>query len=72
MKYTLLGYQLGLHLLTLKMKYVYMFSEFCRHKQNELEVERGTEIHNTTVVVVNHCFTSLFGTKGLLSDIIIR
>ena len=23
------------------------------------------------VVVVNHCFTSLFGTKGLLSDIII-
>ena len=21
------------------------------------------------VVVVNHCFTSLFGTKGLLSDI---
>ena len=25
-----------------------------------------------TVVVVNHCFTSLFGTKGLLSDIVIR
>ena len=24
------------------------------------------------VVVVNHCFTSLFGTKGLLSDNIIR
>ena len=24
------------------------------------------------VVVVNHCFTSLFGTKGILSDIIIR
>ena len=24
------------------------------------------------VVVVNHCFTSLSGTKGLLSDIIIR
>ena len=24
------------------------------------------------LVVVNHCFTSLFGTKGLLSDIIIR
>ena len=23
-------------------------------------------------VVVNHCFTSLFGTKGLLSDIILR
>ena len=36
--YTLLGYQLGLHLLTLKVKYVYMFSECCRHKQNELEV----------------------------------
>ena len=24
------------------------------------------------VVVVNNCFTSLFGTKGLLSDFIIR
>ena len=24
------------------------------------------------VVVVNHCFTSLFGTNGLLSDIVIR
>ena len=24
------------------------------------------------VVVVNLCFTSLFGTKGLLSDIVIR
>ena len=24
------------------------------------------------VVVVNHCFTLLFGTKGLLSDIIIQ
>ena len=24
------------------------------------------------VVVVNHCFTSLFGTKGLLSNIVIR
>ena len=24
------------------------------------------------VVVVNHCFTSVFGTKGLLSDIVIR
>ena len=23
-------------------------------------------------VVVNHCFTSLFGTNGLLSDIVIR
>ena len=23
------------------------------------------------VVVVNHCFTSLFGTNGLLSDIVI-
>ena len=26
----------------------------------------------TVVVVVNHCFTSLFGTKGLLSDIVMR
>ena len=24
------------------------------------------------LLVVNHCFTSLFGTKALLSDIIIR
>ena len=24
------------------------------------------------VVVVNHCFTSLFGTNGLISDIVIR
>ena len=24
------------------------------------------------VVVANHCFTSLFGTNGLLSDIVIR
>ena len=24
------------------------------------------------VVVVNHCFTSLFGTNGLLSDIVFR
>ena len=29
-------------------------------------------IFKVAVVVVNHCFTSLFGTKGLLSDIIIR
>ena len=26
----------------------------------------------TYLVVVNLCFTSLFGTKGLLSDIVIR
>ena len=32
---------------------MYLFSECCRHshKQNELEVKRGTEIHNTTVKV---------------------
>ena len=29
-------------------------------------------IVKNVVVVVNHCFTSLFATKGLLSDIIIR
>ena len=29
-------------------------------------------VYNYVVVVVNHCFTSLFGTKGLLSDIVIR
>ena len=27
---------------------------------------------NMVVVVVNHCFTSLFGTKGILIDIVIR
>ena len=47
MEYTLLVYQLGLHLL----KYVYLFSECCRHKQKELEGKRGTEIHNTMVKV---------------------
>ena len=26
----------------------------------------------SVVVVVNHCFTSFFGTKGILSDIVIR
>ena len=44
----MLGYQLGLHLL----KYVYLFSECCRQKQKELEVKRGTEIHNTMMVKV--------------------
>ena len=29
-------------------------------------------IYQVVVVVVNLCFTSLFGTKGLLSDIVIR
>ena len=34
---------------------------------------RSTEVtHCSSVVVVNLCFTSLFGTKGLLSDIVIR
>ena len=28
--------------------------------------------HNQIEVVVNHCFTSLLGTNGLLSDIVIR
>ena len=44
-------YQLGLHLFTFEEKYVYLFSECCRHKQNELEVKWETEIHNTTVKV---------------------
>ena len=37
-------------------------------------VEIGIIVHAVGVVavVVNHGFTSLFGTKGLLSDIIIR
>ena len=29
-------------------------------------------VNYVDVVVVNHCFTSLFGTKNLLSDIITR
>ena len=28
--------------------------------------------HILNLVVVNHCFMSLFGPKGLLSDIVIR
>ena len=31
-----------------------------------------TEVYFFGTVVVNLCFTSLFGTKGLLSDIVIR
>ena len=38
-------------------------------KGDEISRSCGT---GQVVVVVNHCFTSLFGTKGLLSDIIIR
>ena len=37
-----------------------------------LEGLEKNEVNRALVVVVNHCFTSLFGTKGLLSDIIIR
>ena len=33
----------------------------------------GTEVRSrSSKSVVNHCFTSLFGTNGLLSDIVIR
>ena len=43
-------------------------------KPQEVENLKTPNPHNQiySVVVVNHCFTSLFGTKGLLSDIIIR
>ena len=47
-----------------------------RHYQNIFNIYSGnvkkTWSMINVVVVVNHCFTSLFGTKGLLSDIIIR
>ena len=39
-----------------------------RGKEDE---ERSNKI-KVVVVVVNHCFTSLFGTNGLSSDIVIR
>ena len=39
-----------------------------QHERQSIRKERP-EFY---VVVVNHCFTSLFGTKGLLSDIVIR
>ena len=46
---------------------------------NQINIDQHTDpninygvIEDVLVVVVNHCFTSLFGTKGLLSDIIIR
>ena len=34
--------------------------------------QSNSQISTLQVVVVNNCFTSLFGTKGLLSDILIR
>ena len=36
------------------------------------EVHRKEESWLGVVIVVNHCFTSLFGTNSLLSDIVIR
>ena len=36
------------------------------------EAKEGCCISGEVVVVVNHCFTSLFGTKGLLNDIVTR
>ena len=43
-----------------------------RYQRYEFQVDGSKCIKVVVVVVVNHCFTSLFGTKGLLSDIIIR
>ena len=37
----------------------------------ELFAENGQQVSDLQVVV-NHCCTSLFGTIGLLSDIVIR
>ena len=39
-----------------------------QHTQLNTLVESPFKI----VVVVNYCFTSLFGTNGLLSDIVVR
>ena len=35
-------------------------------------IKMSPKVVEVEVVVVNHCFTSLFGTNGLLSDIVIR
>ena len=41
------------------------------YKNINLAAKRHWNEIKVVVVVVNHCFTSLFGTKGLLSDIVI-
>ena len=35
-------------------------------------IKRSVVHHYAAVVVVNHCFTSIFSTNGLLSDIVLR
>ena len=41
-------------------------------KNDWLDVITNFDLQQYVVGAVNHCFTSLFGTKGLLSDIVIR
>ena len=37
-----------------------------------MKTDTANRFARPEVVVVNHCFTSLFGTNGILSDIVIR
>ena len=43
-----------------------------RTDSGEVLTSKPEMLNLVSVVVVNYCFTSLFGTKGLLSDIVIR
>ena len=55
--------------LTLMFRYISDLTLMCLEDGfNEIK----DQLRRLKVVVVNHCFTSLFGTKGLLSDIVIR
>ena len=44
----------------------------CHHQKIQVQNYPHCVICFQVVVVVNHCFMSLFGTKGLLSDIVLR
>ena len=53
-------------------KFVLCLSANCCFYERLSPGRSKTYVTFDIVVVVNHCFTSLFGTKGLLSDNIIR
>ena len=42
------------------------------HQRYLTNLEESTSNYDAVVVVVNYCSTSLFGTNGLLSDIVLR
>ena len=47
--------------------------EYLKLKSNLLSIIIGNQSARVAIrVVVRHCFTSLFGTNGILSDIVIR